>query len=92
VFKETTSLSGAVAASTPEGTDIKTVTYKLTELNDEKAVVKIQLTQQVIFGYVEPVPTRHICPARMSKAVSADLLELDRDCGQRSWIQGQITT
>jgi hypothetical protein len=75
VLKETTKLSGAAAASAPEGTDVKTVTYKLAELNDEKAVVETRVTQQENFGYVESAPTRHIYPAKMSKAVLEDLLE-----------------
>jgi len=74
VLKETTKLSGAAAASAPEGTDVKIVTYKLAELNDEKAVVETRVTQQEDFGYVESAPTRHIYPAKMSKDVLADLL------------------
>jgi hypothetical protein len=74
VLKETTKLSGAAAASAPEGADVKTVTYKLAELNDEKAVVEARVTQKEDFGYVESAPTRHIYPAKMSKAVLEDLL------------------
>jgi hypothetical protein len=75
VFKETTKLSGAAAASAPEGTDVKTVTYKLAELTGKRAVVETTVRQQENFGYVESAPTRHIYPARMSKAVLGDLLE-----------------
>jgi hypothetical protein len=75
VFKETTKLSGAAAASAPEGTDVKFVTYKLAELNDKRAVVEARVTQQENFGYVESAPTRHIYPAQMSKAVLGDLIE-----------------
>src|SRR6516225_1913990 len=75
VLKETTKLSGAAAASAPDGIDVKTVTYKLVELNDEKAVVETRVTQQENFGYVESAPTRHIYPAKMSKDVLEDLLE-----------------
>ena len=75
VLKETTKLSGAAAASAPDGIDVKTVTYKLAELNDEKAVVETRVTQQEDFGYVESAPTRQIYPAKMSKAVLQDLLE-----------------
>jgi hypothetical protein len=75
VLKETTKLSGAAAASAPEGTDVKTVTYKLVELNDDKAVVETRVTQQENFGYVESAPTRHIYPAKMSKDVLEELLE-----------------
>ena len=75
VLKETTKLSGAAAASAPEGTDVKTVTYKLAELNDKKAVVEARVTQREDFGYVESAPTRHIYPAKMSKAVLEDLIE-----------------
>jgi hypothetical protein len=74
VLKETTKLSGAAAASAPEGTDVKTVTYKLAELTPEKAVVEARVLQQEDFGFVESAPTRHIYPAKMSKAVLADLL------------------
>jgi hypothetical protein len=74
VLKETTKLSGPAAASAPEGTDVKTVTYKLVELNDEKAVVETRVTQEENFGYVESAPTRHIYPAKMSKAALEDLL------------------
>jgi hypothetical protein len=75
VYKETTKLSGAAAASAPEGTDVKTVTYKLAELSDDKAVVEARVTQQENFGFVESAPTRHIYPAKMSKAVLEELLE-----------------
>jgi hypothetical protein len=75
VLKETTKLSGAAAASASEATDVKTVTYKLAELNDEKAVVETRVLQQEDFGYVESAPTRHIYPAKMSKAALEDFLE-----------------
>jgi len=75
VYKETTKLSGAAAASAPEGTDVKTVTYKLAELTDGKAVVETRVIQQENFGFVESAPTRHIYPAKMSKAILEDLLE-----------------
>src|SRR5262249_21056441 len=74
VLKETTKLSGAAAASAPEGTDVKTVTYKLAELNDDRAVVETRVTQQENFGYVDSAPTRHIYPPKMSKDVLEDLL------------------
>ena len=74
VYRETTKLSGAAKESAPEGTDVKTVTYKLVEVNDEKAVVEARVTQRENFGFVESAPTRHIYPAKMSKAVLADLL------------------
>jgi hypothetical protein len=75
VFKETTKLSGPAAASAPEGLDIKTVTYKLAEVTADKVVVETRVLQQENFGFVESAPTRHIYPAKMSKAVLADLLE-----------------
>jgi hypothetical protein len=75
VFKETTKLSGEAAASAPEGSDVKIVTYRLAELNSKRAVVETRVRQQENFGYVESAPTRHIYPAKMSKAVLGDLLE-----------------
>ena len=74
VYRETTKLSGAAKESAPEGTDVKTVTYKLVEVNDEKAVVEARVTQRENFGFVESAPTRHIYPAKMSKAVLEDLI------------------
>jgi hypothetical protein len=74
VLKETTKLSGAAADSAPGGTDVKTVTYKLAELNDKLAVVETRVIQREDFGFVESAPTRHIYPATMSKAVLADLI------------------
>jgi hypothetical protein len=74
VLKETTKLSGAAAAAAPEGDDVKTVTYKLVEINDKAAVVEARVTQQEEFGFVESAPTRHIFPAKMSKAVLQDLI------------------
>jgi hypothetical protein len=75
VFKETTKLSGPAAASAPEGTDVKVVTYKLTEVNADKVVVETRVLQHETFGYVETAPTRHIYPAKMNKAVLEDYLE-----------------
>jgi hypothetical protein len=74
VLKETTKLSGAAAAAAAEGTDAKTVTYKLAELNDKRAVVETRVIQQEDFGYVESAPTRHIYPAKMSKEALQDLI------------------
>src|SRR5262245_38866029 len=75
VLKETTKLSGAAAESAPGGKDVKTVTYKLAELNDKQAVVETVVRQQEDFGYVESAPTRHIYPAKMSKEVLEELLK-----------------
>jgi hypothetical protein len=74
VLKETTKLSGAAAAAAPEATDVKTVTYKLVEVNDKAAVVEARVTQQEEFGFVESAPTRHIFPAKMSKAALQDMI------------------
>jgi hypothetical protein len=75
VYKETTKLSGVAAEATAEGTDIKTVTYKLVELTADKAVVEARVLQQEDFGFVESAPTRHIYPAKMSKAALQEILE-----------------
>src|SRR5690349_17558265 len=56
VLKETTKLSGAAAEAEPEGSDVKTITYKLAELTDDKAVVEVRVTQQENFGFVEAAP------------------------------------
>jgi len=74
VLKETTKLSGAAAAAAAAETDVKTVTYKLAEVNDKRVVVEARVTQQEDFGYVESAPTRHIYPAKMSKEALEDLI------------------
>jgi hypothetical protein len=74
VFKEVTKLSGAAAASAPDATDVKTVTYKLVEADKDKVVVETRVTQQENFGFVESAPTRQIYPAKMSKAILEELL------------------
>ena len=43
VHKETTKLSGPAAASAPDGTDIKIVTYKLVEVNDKEFHVGLHI-------------------------------------------------
>jgi hypothetical protein len=75
VHKETTKLSGAAAEAADEATDVKTITYKLAELTDDKAVVEVRVLQQETFGFVESAPTRHIYPAKMSKEALEDFLE-----------------
>jgi hypothetical protein len=74
VLKETTKLSGAAAASAPEGTDVKVITYKLAEINDKKAVVEARVIQEEDFGFVESAPTKHHYPAKMRKAALEDLI------------------
>jgi hypothetical protein len=75
VLKETTKLSGAAAEAAEEATDVKTITYKLAELTDDKAVVEVRVIQQENFGTVESAPTRHTYPAKMSKQALEDFLE-----------------
>jgi len=69
VYKETTRLSGAETA------DVRTVTYKLAELNDREAVVETRVLKQETFGFVGAAPGLHVYPARMSRALLEEVLE-----------------
>jgi hypothetical protein len=72
-LKETNKTAGTAEAPAEE--DVKRITHKLVALTAEKAVVETVVTEGEVFGFVESAPTKHIYPAKMSKAVLEEVLQ-----------------
>jgi len=68
VHLEQTKLSGPEGKLVPDGVDEKRIAYRLIEVNDERAVVEMVVTEQDFLGYVQSAPTRHIYPAKLKKS------------------------
>jgi hypothetical protein len=68
VHLEQTKLSGPEGKLVPGGVDEKRIAYKLVEVNDDRAVVEMVVTEQDFLGYVQAAPTRHIFPAKWKKS------------------------
>src|SRR5262249_20752558 len=76
VHLEQTKLSGPEGKFIPGGVDEKRIAYKLVEVNDERAVVEMVVTEQDFLGFVQAAPTRYIYPAKWKKvALDRILLE-----------------
>src|SRR5262245_949670 len=65
---EKTKLSGPEGKLIPDGVDEKRIAYKLVEVNPERVVVEMVVTEQDFLGYVQAAPTRYIYPAKLKKA------------------------
>jgi hypothetical protein len=68
VHLEQTKLSGPESKLLPGGLDEKRITYKLVEVDKDRAVVEMVVTEQDFLGYVQAAPTRYIYPAKIKKA------------------------
>ena len=68
VHLEQTKLSGPEGKLVPDGVDEKRIAYRLIEVNDERAVVEMVVTEQDFLGYIQSAPTRHIYPAKLKKS------------------------
>src|SRR5262249_51423626 len=66
--RERTKLSGPEGKAIPGGVDEKRITYKLINVNDERAVVEMVVTEEDYLGYVQDAPTRYIYPAKWKKS------------------------
>src|SRR5262249_53708060 len=73
VLKETTKTPAR--GENPADEDVKVIRQRLIELSPERAVVETVVVEGEVFGFVESAPTKHIYPAKMSKAVLAELLQ-----------------
>src|SRR5262245_20005244 len=62
---EKTKLSAPESNLVPDGIDEKRIDYKLVEVNADRAVVEMVVTEQDFLGYVQAAPTRHIYPAKL---------------------------
>jgi hypothetical protein len=68
VHLEKTKLSGPEGKELPGGVDEKRIAYKLVEVDKDRVVVQMTVTERDLLGYVEAAPTRHIYPAKIEKA------------------------
>jgi hypothetical protein len=68
VHLEVTKLGMGEGKAVPDGVDEKRITYKLVELNKDRAVVEMVVTEQDFLGYVQAAPTRYIYPAKLKKS------------------------
>jgi hypothetical protein len=68
VHIEHTKLLGPEGKLVPGGVDEKHIVYKLLQVNDERVVVEMVVTEQDFLGYVQAAPTQYIYPAKLKKA------------------------
>src|SRR6516225_779902 len=68
VHLEQTKLSGPEGKEVPGGVDEKRIVYKLLEVDNDRVVVEMLVTERDLLGYVQAAPTRHIYPAKVEKA------------------------
>ena len=65
---ERTKLSGPEGKLVPGGVDEKRIAYKLIEVNDDRAVVEMVVTERDFLGSIQAAPTRYIYPAKLEKS------------------------
>jgi hypothetical protein len=68
VHLEKTKLNGPEGKELPGGVDEKRIVYKLIEVDKDRVVVQMSVTERDLLGYVEAAPTRHIYPAQIEKS------------------------
>jgi hypothetical protein len=78
VHLERTKLGGPEGKLVPDGVDEKRITYKLVEVNDERAVVEQVVTERDFLGYVQAAPTRYIYPAQLKRSYLERMLATDK--------------
>lgn len=67
-LREVTKYSGPEKENYPGGVDEKIVTYRLVNVNKDRAVVLTTVTEEEFLGTVESAPTRLTYPAKVKKA------------------------
>src|SRR5271166_4491813 len=76
VHLEQTKLSGPEGKLVPGGVDEKRIAYKVVEVDKDRVVVEMVVTERDFLGYVQAAPTRHIFPAKLRKADLERILQL----------------
>jgi hypothetical protein len=85
VHLEQTKLSGPEGKLVPGGVDEKRIVYKLIEVDKDRVVVEMVVTEQDFLGYVQAAPTRYIYPAKWKKAhLDRILLEAGGKTGEEA--------
>lgn len=74
VHLEVTKLAGPEGKLVPEGVDEKRIAYKLVEVDKDRAVVEMVVTERDFLGFVQAAPTRYIYPAKLKKALLERIL------------------
>jgi hypothetical protein len=64
---ERTKLSGPEGKEVPGGVDEKRIVSKLLEVDKDRAVIEMLVTERHLLGWVEAAPTKHIYPAKVEK-------------------------
>jgi hypothetical protein len=82
VHLEETKLGDREGYVLPDGVDEKRITYKLVDVNKDRAVVEMVVTEQDLLGYVQAAPTRYIYPARLKKERLARILQNGAKSGE----------
>ena len=77
VHLEHTKLGGPEGKLVPGGVDEKRIAYKLVEIDKDRAIVEMVVTEQDFLGYVQAAPTRYIYPAKWKKSYVEQLLSED---------------
>jgi hypothetical protein len=68
VHLEQTKMSGPESKVVPDGVDEKRIAYKVVEVDKDRAVVEMVVTEHDFLGYVQAAPTRYIYPAKLHKS------------------------
>jgi hypothetical protein len=77
VHLEQTKLSGPEGKLVPGGVDEKRIAYKVVEVDKDRVVVEMVVTERDFLGYIQAAPTRHIFPAKLKKADIERILQLN---------------
>src|SRR5262245_27057054 len=85
VHLEQTKLSGRESKFVPGGVDEKRIAYKLVEVDKDRAVVEMVVTEKDFLGYVQAAPTRYIYPGKIKKSdLERILLEAGGKTGEET--------
>jgi hypothetical protein len=68
VHLEQTKLTGPEGKAVPDGVDEKRITYKLVEVDKDRVVVEMVVTEKDFLGFIQAAPTRYIYPAKIEKS------------------------
>jgi hypothetical protein len=82
-LSEKTVFGQADKSEVPEGIEEKVVTYTLTSVSPESAVVRIVVTEREFLGFLETAPTKKTFPAKVKKSlIKATITELGGKVGE----------
>jgi hypothetical protein len=68
IHLEQTKLNGPEGKLVPDGVDEKRIAYKLVEVDKDRVVVEMVVTEQDFLGFVQAAPTRYIYAVKVKKS------------------------